>query len=314
MSDQETNRDEQIEAARGRSSLPITDDTSINHSFQNDGVVGPISILTPKEARDIYTQYNHWKESLPNHQVTGDLRFKPHLYLPFIHRIAHDPTLVRAVQQALDTKHVLLWSSDLNIKEPHTDCCFLPHQDSTYAGLQPASKCLTAWVALSDPVGPEQGCLYFWKGSHIRGQLPHVEEPSTETNMLSRGQHVDLVEYSQNDKSVAIPSLRGGQATLHSFYTVHASGPNHSSQPRVGLALRYMDASVVQTGKTRECVTQISGRPQHDGFDLEPILPTIPSEEHVQIGKQAHVEAMKREAANYFQGTSTLTGYDEPAV
>jgi hypothetical protein len=70
-------------------------------------------------------QYNQWKSTALVYCI-----------LPFIHRIAHHPKLVKAVQQALDTTNILLWSSDLNIKEPNTD--FFPHQDSTHAGLQPA--------------------------------------------------------------------------------------------------------------------------------------------------------------------------------
>lgn len=276
-------------------------------TFQNDGFVGPIDILSRQEAKDVYQKYNEWVSTLPQQQqVSGDLRFKPHLFLPFVNRIVHHPALVRAVQQALQTHDILLWSCDFNIKQPNTRNCFAAHQDSTYAGLSPTSKCLTAWVALSDPVGEQEGCLSFWKGSHKQGQLKHVQDATDTTNMLSRGQN--LAEPLNEQERVTVP-LRGGQATLHSFYTVHASGPNQSTQPRVGLALRYIAANVIQTGKTRESVTLVSGSLQHDGFDLEPILPLEnPTQDDILIGKKAHQEAMKREAANYFDGTDT-SGY-----
>ena len=137
--------------------------------------------------------------------------------------------------------------------------------------------------------------------------------------MLSRGQRVvfPLVpvgvkeEESSHDKVVdneptivAVP-LRGGQATIHNFLTIHESGPNQSTtKPRIGLALRYMAATVRQTGRVRESVTLISGHPQHDGFDLEPILPPNPTPNDIRRGKQVHDEAMRREAENYFQGTN----------
>ena len=276
-------------------------------SYQANGFVGPIQVLSRNEAQLAFQEYQQWANSLPDQKVVGDLRFKPHLYLPFVNRIARHPKLVQAVQQVLQTCDILLWSCDFNIKAPQTEMFFPPHQDATYAGLSPSDQCVTAWVALSDPVGNKEGCLAFWKGSHLHGQLPHVEEPSNACNLLSRGQHV--ANTLEEDACIAIP-LRGGEATLHQFYTVHRSGPNHSTQPRVGLALRYMTASVVQTGTVRETVTRISGSLQHECFDLEPVLPLEPTEEDIRIGKEAHADAMRREAANYFDGVDT-TAYDE---
>ena len=278
---------------------------TLSSSFQDAGFVGPIQVLSREEAHKAFQEYEKWKESLPHQSVTGDLRFKPHLFLPFVNSIVHHPNLVHAVQLALQTPNILLWSSDFNVKEPQSSKCFKLHQDSTYAGLSPAEKCLTAWVAISDPVGEREGCLGFWKESHKQGQLRHVEEPS-EDNMLSRGQH--LVEPLTKEDCVTIP-LRGGEATLHQFFTVHCSGPNESTNARVGLAIRYIAASVVQTGKTRETVTLISGSVEHDGFDLEPVLPDDPTAADISKGKEAHAEAMRREAANYFDGTDA-SGYD----
>ena len=149
--------------------------SALTNSFQADGFVGPLSILTREETQQAYQEYMEWKKSLPNQSMSGNARFKPHLYVPFVNRLVHHPKLVSAVQQALATDNILLWSSDFNIKEPYSEGCYALHQDSTYAGLSPASKSLTAWIALSDPVGTRQGCLCFWKHSHTQGQLPHVE-------------------------------------------------------------------------------------------------------------------------------------------
>jgi hypothetical protein len=58
----------------------------------------------------------------------------------------------------------------------------------------------------------------------------------------------------------------------------------------------------------------ISGHVQHDGFELEPILPAHPTKEDLERGKEAHAEAMRREAANYFQSSTHKSGYDERLV
>jgi hypothetical protein len=72
-----------------------------------------------------------------------------------------------------------------------------------------------------------------------------------------------------------------------------------------------MTASVRQTGTIKESVTLISGSFQHDGFDVEPILPEYPTCEEVNLGREAHAEAMRREAANYFQSSVQTSTYDE---
>lgn len=295
--------------------------SSLSASYARDGFVGPIQVFTRQEAQELLKEFEVWMETLALSSrtndkeerqcfVLGNLRFKPHLHLAFCNRIVRHATLIKAVQEVLQTKDILLWSSDFNIKPPLSKQWFPPHQDSTHAGLLPANKCVTAWVALSDPVSTKEGCLSFYKGSHKYGQIDHAEDTNDTTNMLSRGQYIrnedaDAI-YLDDCEHVLVP-LRGGEATLHNFYTVHESGPNlsPSKKPRIGLAIRYMAATVRQTGPTRECVTLISGSTQHDGcFDLEPNLPLDhPTDEDVARGLKAHVDAMQRETANYFQGS-----------
>ena len=63
--------------------------------------------------------------------------------------------------------------------------------------------------------------------------------------MLSVGQYIND-EMKTLEKPVSM-SLRAGQASLHSFDTVHSSGPNESDCVRIGLALRFMTFEVQQT-------------------------------------------------------------------
>ncbi len=89
---------------------------------------------------------------------------------------------------------------------------------------------------------------------------------------------------------------------------LHKSGPNHTDVPRVGLALRYIAASVKQTGKVREAVTLVSGKIEHSGFDLEPVLPFGSAATHADVerGKAAHRDSMRRENTNYFDNAHTV--------
>jgi non-haem Fe2+, alpha-ketoglutarate-dependent halogenase len=289
---------------------------ALRQTFQKQGFVGPINVLSREEAAEALRAFNQWAAStLPNGLVAGDLRFKPHLHLDFINAIVRHPALVQLVKTLLQTEDVLLWSSDFNIKPPESPLYVPPHQDATYAGLHPPDRVLTVWIALSDPVGIGEGCLSFSPGSQLLGQLPHVEHHHDDDddgfNLLSRNQRILAAAYA--GESIPIP-LRGGQATAHHFYGVHSSGPNQSKRPRIGLACRYMAASVTQAGQVKETVTWISGNVLHDGFELEPILPEDPTKEELERGREAHAEAVRREAANYFQSAKDTSGYDERLV
>jgi non-haem Fe2+, alpha-ketoglutarate-dependent halogenase len=317
--------------------------TSGKDQFELYGFVGPIDVLTLDEAKqaleEICQELSFDSNNVPS--CNSD-RFKLHLILPTLDYIAHHPLVIDAVQEALQTKDVYLWSSDINWKSPKSNGFFAPHQDSTYAGLSPPSKCLTAWIALSDPVGEIEGCLSFYPKSHTRGQIQHLQAEEQDTtpvhvpanssstctnshnnnNMLSMGQYISHseLEILECPNPVAIP-LRAGQMTLHSFYTVHTSGPNRSIHgPRVGLALRYMDAaSVIQTKtRSKEMVMWISSSSQSETqqkqqrqqqkqftftnhcFDLEPRLPTNPTEDDIQRMRHIRAESIQREEANYF--------------
>ena len=232
--------------------------------FAADGFVSPVRVLSLDEAAEALAALRAWAaERLPDGEVSGDLRFKPHLHLPFVSRLVRHPAILDVVSAALGTENLLLWSSDFNIKPPMSGGFFSAHQDATFTGLAPADRGVTVcecayffahaacvclppsadaidamhdcWpgLALSDPVDEESGCMVFWPGSHRRGQLPHLEEPSRDANnMLSRGQRVDVGEGEAYSELAA--ELRAGEASLHHLHLVHRSAPNRSDRPRVG--------------------------------------------------------------------------------
>jgi hypothetical protein len=102
-----------------------------------------------------------------------------------------------------------------------------------------------------------------------------------------------------------VGALMAGEASLHSFRTVHWSGPNATDARRVGLAIRYVRADISREERaaaptTRETATLVSGTydPAIGSFDLEPV-PLVPAgEDEVR----AHAESLARQRANYFGG------------
>ena len=62
-------------------------------------------------------------------------------------------------------------------------------QDSTYVALDPPDV-VTVWLALT-PASPANGCLHFQAGSHLGGQLAHVDTRSP-GNLLLKGQTIPV--------------------------------------------------------------------------------------------------------------------------
>ena len=224
-----------------------------------------------------------------------------HLVASWAARLVRHPALVAAlvaaVAAALQCRDLLCWSSDLCVKEAGSALHTTWHQDSTYSGLQPPRSVVTAWLALS-PAPLAAGCLELLPTSHLAGQLPHNELRASD-NMLSLGQAVTTAALAPHLSGRVPAPLEPGQASLHSWQCVHSSGPNTTQQDRVGLAVRYMAASVVNTkaGQGRERASLVCGSPGSN-WDIE-------WEPKVDYGREEweqHRESMRIERNNYFAG------------
>ena len=228
----------------------------------------------------------------------GDLRFRVHLLAGWAHSLVHHPTLVSAVKTVLDSPNILCWSTDLCIKPANSDGHFTWHQDSTYSGLTPPHRVVTAWVALT-PSTTSSGCLQMLPSSHLT-QLEHCESQDS-SNLLSLGQYIPDTHLEQLLGSEVSAELQPGEVSLHSWRCVHRSGPNTTDKDRVGFAIRYMTDEVENTkGVARERATLVCG---NAGFNWD--LETSPNKDYGKKETEEHRESMEREKKNYFNGKET---------
>ncbi len=150
----------------------------------------------------------------------------------------------------------------------------LQHQDTNYWGLRP-DHLVTAWVAFSN-VGEDAGPMEFAKATHLV-QLDH-EETYNKTNLLSRGQEIAWPEELGPD-DVDVDVLRPGEFSLHHIRLAHRSGPNVSTNRRLGMAIRYMPTwsrSVLRDGIG---VMLVRGVDEYGHFRLLP-PPQVDSDEN----------------------------------
>jgi ectoine hydroxylase-related dioxygenase (phytanoyl-CoA dioxygenase family) len=150
---------------------------------------------------------------------------------------------VLKVVRALIGPDVLVWVSEFNVKAPQTQNFFSWHQDlyywkHRYADL-PTVPIVTVWLAITD-ANQENGAMRVLPGSHS-ALVRHAEKPHLH-NMLTRAQEV----CHAIDERMAVPvNLNAGEFSIHHPLLFHASGPNSSVLPRIGLVTRYIAPQVV---------------------------------------------------------------------
>ena len=227
--------------------------------YRREGYLSPLPLMTEAEA------LAHRRALEAAEARLGPLHYKTKPYLLFssANELARHPRLLDAVE-ALIGPDILLWDSAYVIKEPGGGKKVSWHQDLTYWGLS-SDRLVTAWIALS-PATLESGCMQFWPGSHRNGKIAHRDGPS-EDNILHRGQTV-AAEIPEDEKTAA--ELRPGEASLHHGWLMHGSGPNSSSDRRIGLTLQYLAPSVKQLFTEKEGATLLRGEDRCGHFAAEP--------------------------------------------
>jgi ectoine hydroxylase-related dioxygenase (phytanoyl-CoA dioxygenase family) len=271
-------------------------------AFQRDGYQLLGAVFSPQQLEQL------WCSQVAPLDPRHNRRFKTHLLIPALCELLCSPSLRAPVQAALGTEDLLIWSSDWCIKPAHSHAYFSWHQDSTYAGMANPHQALTLWLAFTSATAAS-GCLQLVPRSHRWGQLPHDSIEHDEDNLLSRAQHITAWGHALDFGPVArAAELEPGEASLHSFRTVHASGPNSTSEARIGLAVRYCSAHVQREAhvQVRESALHVSGDlPANCAFDLE----SFPQEYNGLHEQAQWSQAMQRENANYFAGNSLRQEY-----
>jgi len=272
---------------------------SLRSKFFIDGFFSPLKVLSSDEALQLHKDYQKYVEKFGNNgKLEGDHRFRVHLLANWANSLVHHPTIISAVKTALDSPNILCWSTDLCIKPANSDGFFSWHQDSTYSGLAPPHKVVTAWVALT-PSTASSGCMQMLPSSHLT-QMEHLESKES-SNLLSLGQYIPDTQLEELLGSEVLVELQPGEVSLHSWRCVHKSGPNTTNKDRVGFAIRYMTDEVENTKMVaKERATLVCG---NAGFSWD--LETGPSKDYGKKEMEEHKQSMESEKKNYFDGKET---------
>jgi len=235
---------------------------ALAQAYERDGFAFPVDVVSASEAQEIRDDLELAESDLADDpEKLMLLRSYPDRLLPSFDRLIRNTRLIDVVMPILGPD-LMVWSSGLFIKEANSSKIVTWHQDLNYWGLDSVNE-ITAWVALS-PSTMESGCMRFVPGSHTRKIVPHTDTYA-DNNLLSRGQEI-AVEVDNSDGVDVI--LQSGQASLHHGHLFHSSGPNTTTDRRIGSAIRYISTSMKQNSGDRSLVALVSGEDHYNHFTV----------------------------------------------
>ncbi len=152
---------------------------------------------------------------------------------PYFDQLARDPRLLPFAAKLVRGEPVLMAVETFN-KPARIGSGVPPHQDNAYFCQAPPDVA-TIWIAI-DAVTEANGPVFYLKGSHRQGTMPH--QPSGVA-----GNSMGLVQMPPNDDSdILCGTLDPGDALIHNCQTVHWSAPNRTDYPRCGLLMVFRGA------------------------------------------------------------------------
>lgn len=249
--------------------------------YRDNGFIRPQSLLTAAEAARYRAacEDSCIEVERKTHGRHPNARVKPYLLFPWAAELVRHPKLLDMLE-AIIGPDILVFHTTVWIKEGGSDS-FVPwHQDGTYFGLEPFEQ-ITAWVALTRSTR-EMGCLRFLPGSHREGQVQH-RDTDDEKLMLSRGQ---TIQRRMDEAGAVHVEFQPGEVSFHHTLAMHTSGPNRSTERRIGIGISYIPAHVRHAHTpVRLSASLVRGRNRYGHFDLEPR--PEPGEEEAAVATHA---------------------------
>lgn len=224
------------------------------HSYREDGFVKPIRAFSPERTVELREDIERIeRECADSVDINQYFRVNGQIVIPLLYEMTRTEAVLDAVESVLGP-NLLVWSCELFIKEAGSEKIVSWHQDMTYWGMGGSDKQATAWIAITN-VSEEAGCMRFVPGSHKQQLVPHIDKFS-EDNLLSRGQEV-AVDVDEDD--AVLDDLAPGEMSIHHGRIFHASGPNLSSDRRIGVAIRYVAPDLERSASGRDFATLVRG-------------------------------------------------------
>lgn len=154
----------------------------------------------------------------------------------WIFELACEPKILDMVERQIGSPNIVLWSTALIAKPPHTGRMVPWHQDAPYWNIE-GKLAGGVWIPFDD-VDEKNGAMSILPGWHRSGVLARRK---TGTKMFTEEIEPDALPKDLERAKVQY-ILKAGQAAVHDTMIPHNSVPNLSDRWRRVLVLRYCSA------------------------------------------------------------------------
>jgi len=248
--------------------------------YRRDGYVCPVPVMPVAEALGLRRKLEA-VEAKQGGRLEAAQRSRAYLLFKWLDDLIRDPRVLDPVEQLVGPD-ILCWSTIFWIKDAGSKSFVSWHQDNTYWGLS-SRNVVTAWFAISD-ASVEAGCMKVMPGTHQGDTLRH-EDTYDEDNMLTRGQSIRGLDEAR----AAYMPLKAGEMSLHNYCLAHGSGPNLSSDRRIGVSMHFMPPQTKQVVGSWDCAALVRGEDRHGNFAPTP----VPARDFDTVAVDFHARAAK---------------------
>ncbi len=151
-----------------------------------------------------------------------------------LHRLAHHPELLAAIQRIMGESPVLFQDMAL-LKPPHIGREKPWHQDHAYFELPLEARVVGCWIAL-DEATTENGCMIVIPGTHRQGPVVHFKRRDWQ-----------ICDTDVNNQGALAVPLKPGGCLLFSSLIHHGTPANRSTQRRRAVQFHYRPESAPRT-------------------------------------------------------------------
>ena len=222
--------------------------------YERDGCVRASAFLTSLEVKQVRAELARYaRDVLPNVPASDRVfeadgksvrnLWRLEIHDSFFNALAERKDILDKVAPLVHGKPVLSGVETFN--KPAKIGSGVPHhQDNAYFCQTPPDM-LTIWISI-DAATLENGPIYYVKGSHKNGMLPHRASGVKGNSM------VIIEPPAVNSSNEFCGTLEPGDALIHQCQTIHYSAPNKSDFARCGLLMVYRGAHTMDDPKLKE--------------------------------------------------------------
>tara|TARA_B100001059_G_C17704139_1_gene511756 strand:- start:126 stop:1013 length:888 start_codon:yes stop_codon:yes gene_type:complete len=232
----------------------------IKNSLINKGYFFPIRVLNEEDALELHEYFYSIKKKLPNNSLKFEFKFKTHLILKRINDLLYNDIIKKITKEVIGP-NILCWNSIIFYKKSGSKNFVGWHEDKTFWNLK-NDNIITFSIALSKS-NRKNGCLKFVKNK----RNVKYDYGYTKNNMLARGQNAIIGD----NEEIEYAELEPGESSIFRQDAIHGSGPNHSDDDRLLLALRFISPDNITLKDNHKSATLVHGIDNFKLYESEPI-------------------------------------------